>query len=192
MEDCEQRIPIIYRVFEKDCTLFLFIFLGEKVQFLSNILYFFVVRQPHSVLGIVVHITRSHTVGYSKLGRTPLDEWSARRRDLYLTTHNTQNRKTSTLPTGFDPAVQAVEQPQTYAIDGAATWISCLVHSTSIYHQSRYSATNCGGQSVALYRGFSVYVTELSGCCLEQSVYFWKLVYYLRKCLYVITLSTVT
>jgi hypothetical protein len=25
------------------------------------------------------------------LGRTPLDEWSARRRDLYLTTHNTHN-----------------------------------------------------------------------------------------------------
>jgi len=27
--------------------------------------------------------------------RTPLDEWSARRRDLYLTTHNTHNRQTS-------------------------------------------------------------------------------------------------
>jgi hypothetical protein len=26
------------------------------------------------------------------LVRTPLDEWSARRRDLYLTTHNTRNR----------------------------------------------------------------------------------------------------
>jgi len=28
-------------------------------------------------------------------GRTPLDEWSTRRRDLYLTTHNTHNRQTS-------------------------------------------------------------------------------------------------
>jgi hypothetical protein len=27
-------------------------------------------------------------------GRIPLDEWSARRRDLYLTTHNTHNRQT--------------------------------------------------------------------------------------------------
>ena len=26
------------------------------------------------------------------VGRTPLDEWSARRRDLYLTTHNTHNK----------------------------------------------------------------------------------------------------
>jgi len=29
-------------------------------------------------------------------GRTPLDEWPIRRTDLYLTTHNTQNRQTST------------------------------------------------------------------------------------------------
>ena len=30
------------------------------------------------------------------VSRTPLDEWSARRRELYLTTHNTHNRQTST------------------------------------------------------------------------------------------------
>ena len=29
------------------------------------------------------------------VGRIPLDEWSARRRDLYLTTHNTHNRQTN-------------------------------------------------------------------------------------------------
>ena len=33
------------------------------------------------------HIQRRDTVG-----RTPLDEWSVRRRDLYLTTYNTHNR----------------------------------------------------------------------------------------------------
>ena len=35
------------------------------------------------------------------VGRTPLDEWSARCRDLYLTTHNTYNRQTSMPPAGF-------------------------------------------------------------------------------------------
>jgi hypothetical protein len=35
--------------------------------------------------------TQCHTT----VGRTPLDEWSARRGDLYLTTHNTHNRQTS-------------------------------------------------------------------------------------------------
>ena len=34
------------------------------------------------------------------LGRTPLDEGSARRKDLYLTAHNIQKRQTSTPPDG--------------------------------------------------------------------------------------------
>ena len=33
-----------------------------------------------------------HTQPRSTVGKTPLDEWSARRRDLYLTTHDTHNR----------------------------------------------------------------------------------------------------
>ena len=44
-----------------------------------------------------------HTQRRTKVGRTPLDEWSARRRDLYLTTHNTHNRQTSMPPVGFEP-----------------------------------------------------------------------------------------
>ena len=40
--------------------------------------------------GSLIHkVSRSHT--------TPLDEWSTRHRDLYLTTHNTHNIQTSTL-----------------------------------------------------------------------------------------------
>jgi hypothetical protein len=35
------------------------------------------------------------TLRHTTLGRTPLDEWSARRRDLYLTTHDTHKRQTS-------------------------------------------------------------------------------------------------
>jgi len=35
-----------------------------------------------------------HTQRRTTVGRTPLDEWSARRRDLYLTTHTqTQHSK---------------------------------------------------------------------------------------------------
>jgi hypothetical protein len=33
-----------------------------------------------------------HTQWRTTFGRTPLDEWSANRRDLYLTTHNTQEK----------------------------------------------------------------------------------------------------
>ena len=58
--------------------------------------------------------TRNTTVS-----RTPLDEWSARRRDLYLTTHNTHNRHPC-LPVGFEPAIPAGERQQTYALDRVA------------------------------------------------------------------------
>ena len=36
-----------------------------------------------------------HTQWHNTVGRTPLDEWSAGHRDLYLETHNTHNRQTS-------------------------------------------------------------------------------------------------
>ena len=42
-----------------------------------------------------------HTQRRTTVGRTPLGEWSARRRDLYLTTHNTHNRQTSMPRVGF-------------------------------------------------------------------------------------------
>jgi len=55
------------------------------------------------------------------VGRTPLDEWSARRRDFYLTTHNTHNRQTSMPSVEFETTISKGERPQTYALDGAAT-----------------------------------------------------------------------
>jgi len=42
-----------------------------------------------------------HTQWRNTVGRTPLDEWSARRRDLYLTTHNNHNRQISMPPGGI-------------------------------------------------------------------------------------------
>jgi len=69
-----------------------------------------------SFLRILVHTPRRIT-----FGRNSLDEWSARRRDLYLTTHNTHNRQTSMPPVGFEPTISAGERPQTYVLDRAAT-----------------------------------------------------------------------
>jgi hypothetical protein len=59
-------------------------------------------------------------------GRSPLDEWSARRRDLYLKTHDTHNRQTPMPPVEFQPSISASERPQTHALDGAAAWIGHL------------------------------------------------------------------
>jgi hypothetical protein len=65
-----------------------------------------------------------HTQQRTTVGRIPLDEWSARRKDLYLTTHNTHNRQISIPPVGFEPTAPAGERPQTYALDRATTGLT--------------------------------------------------------------------
>jgi hypothetical protein len=52
-----------------------------------------------------------HTQRRSTFGRTPLDEWSARRTDLYLTTHDTHNRRISMHPVVFEPKISEDERP---------------------------------------------------------------------------------
>ena len=54
----------------------------------------------------------------STVGMTPLDEWSARRRDLYLTTHDAHNRQISMPPVGFEPTILAGERPQAARLRG--------------------------------------------------------------------------
>jgi hypothetical protein len=65
-------------------------------------------------------------VHHTTRGRTPLDELPARRRDLYLATHNTHNRQTSMPPAGIETTILASERPQTHALDRAATGIGGL------------------------------------------------------------------
>jgi hypothetical protein len=55
------------------------------------------------------------------LGRTHLDKESVRRRDLYVTTHNTHKRETSLHPAGFEPEILGSERPQSHELDRAAT-----------------------------------------------------------------------
>jgi hypothetical protein len=43
------------------------------------------------------------------LGKTPLDELSARRKDIYVTTYNTHKRQISMPPAGFEPTIPASE-----------------------------------------------------------------------------------
>ena len=76
---------------------------------------------------VLDHIQRRTTVG-----RTPLDEWSARLRDLYLTTHNIHNRH-QCHQWDSNPPISAGERPKTYAVD-------CAVIGTGII--SRLPSTN--------------------------------------------------
>jgi len=68
----------------------------NTVQTITDVIFFWwgVAIAPQwakvsSFMRFLDHIQRRTTVS-----RTPLVEWSARRRDLYLTTHNTHNRQT--------------------------------------------------------------------------------------------------
>ena len=67
-----------------------------------------------------------HTQRRTTVGKTPTDERSARRRDLYLTTHNTDNRQASMPPVGFEPTISAAERPHTYTLDRATTSPTCF------------------------------------------------------------------
>jgi hypothetical protein len=57
-----------------------------------------------------------HTQRRIPIGRTSLEELSARRRDLYLTTHNTQHRQTSMPAAGLEPTIPASKRPYTHAL----------------------------------------------------------------------------
>jgi len=96
-----------------------------------------VAQQPFSGLGrLTVEVSRSHR--HITLRRTPLDEVSAHRRDLSLTTHNIHKRLTSMPSVGFEPAIPASEPPKTYAMNRAATGIGYGIVSFLFYrlHQA--------------------------------------------------------
>jgi hypothetical protein len=83
---------------------------------------------PHRAFTISLSplsLSHAHTHTHSH-GNTPLDEYSARRRHFYLTTHNTLKRQQSMPLAEFEPAVPARERSQTRALDRAATGIRPL------------------------------------------------------------------
>ena len=89
-------------------------------HFFSKLL--FLAQQPPPQWARVYSLSRFlNHIRRTRIGRTPLDEWSVRLRDLYLTTHNTHNRQTSITSVGFEPSISTGERPQTYALDRAAT-----------------------------------------------------------------------
>jgi hypothetical protein len=51
-------------------------------------------NNPQWAQAISLSGLHDHTQTHTTLGRTPLDKWSAWRRDLYLTTHNNHKRQT--------------------------------------------------------------------------------------------------
>jgi hypothetical protein len=61
------------------------------------------------------------TLGHTTLGATLLDKWSARRRVLCLTTHNSHKRQTFMPSAGFEPTIPASKRQETHALDSATS-----------------------------------------------------------------------
>ena len=98
-------------------------------------IFFFMALWPNAGHGLHIHeVSRTHIQRRTTVGRTPLDEWSARHRDLYLTTHNTHKRKPSMPPAGFEPTISAVEWPQTFALDRATNGTGNL----NVLHRQKF------------------------------------------------------
>jgi hypothetical protein len=68
-----------------------------------------------------------HTQRRTTFGRTPLDEWSARRIDLQLTKNNIHNSQISMPPVGLEPTITADEWPQTCALNRASTGTAQII-----------------------------------------------------------------
>jgi len=60
-----------------------------------------------------------HTQRHTTVARTSMDEWSARRRNLYLTAHHTHERY-SCPPVEFEPTIPAGQRSQTHGLDRPA------------------------------------------------------------------------
>ena len=85
--------------------------------------FFSATAPPPLPVGQVFHILEvsgSHTQRRTTVSSTPLDEWSARRRDPYLKTRTTITTDIHA-SAEFEPTISAGERSQTYALDRATT-----------------------------------------------------------------------
>ena len=89
------------------------------IRTFDRVIFCFVMQQPELDSDrLCVEVSVAHTITHTP-GMTYLKEWTARRRGRYL--RNKYNRRTSMLSEGLEPAIPAMERPQTYALDRTAT-----------------------------------------------------------------------
>jgi hypothetical protein len=98
----------------------------KTILFIHFLFFFYGATGPNGA-GLPYYRGFMITLRHVTLGRTSLDEWSARCRNLYLTTHNTHKRQTSIPPVSFESTIPAVKQcTEWHALDRAATGIGSV------------------------------------------------------------------
>jgi hypothetical protein len=79
---------------------------------------------------LIIGVSRLHSARHNTCGRTPLAQWSARNRHLYLKTCNNHKRQTSMPPVRFEPAFPASKWPQSHTLNRVAREIGKCVYYT--------------------------------------------------------------
>jgi hypothetical protein len=110
-----QRVPVRYRWAALNFIRMYFVKSSISTHRGISTLFFLWRYDPTRVMAYSFLRFLDHTQRRTTVGRIPLDEWSARRRDLFLTTHNTHNRQASMPPVEFEPTISAGGRPQTHA-----------------------------------------------------------------------------
>jgi hypothetical protein len=93
------------------------------IQDFNQYMYIFSMAQHPKLPGTLNYRGFTITFRHTTPRRTPLNESSARRRDFYVTTHNTHKRQRAMPPPGFEPTIPPNERPHTHALDRAAIGI---------------------------------------------------------------------
>jgi len=73
-------------------------------------------QEPLVGQGCIIEASRSHSGTPRSVGLLSTSD-QTRRRELYLTTHNTHKRKTFMPPVEFETAVPACQRPHTHTLD---------------------------------------------------------------------------
>jgi hypothetical protein len=116
------------------------------------------------------------TLRHTTLDGTPLEEWPAHRRDLYLTTHVTHSRQTSLPPAGLETAIPASERPQTHH---SATGIGYTVSTNIKFKEQVNSYLSYWVDTLSLIliyetEGLCQFISNIltcwNGTCWQQSV----------------------
>jgi hypothetical protein len=117
-----------------------------------------------------------HTQRRTTVGRTPLDVWSARRTDLYLTKHNNHNIQTSMSPVGFEPAIPAGCRSQTHALyrvavgTGVGDWSAFIktVHSRNVSTvHTNWTVIQCKAASIFTQQLFTIWKVSTFFCVMQ-------------------------
>jgi hypothetical protein len=122
-EFCSSKAPSYVRI----CALGLNFIIPRVVYAVlkSSVLVFFLWRfDPITGQGLPLGGFAITLIGHTTLRRTPLDEWSARRRGLYLTTHINHHWQISMPPPEFKRKIPASERAPKHVLDRAATGFS--------------------------------------------------------------------